>query len=105
VPTEVSPPEQVEALTQAEALAKELGRRGFATSVTADGMRHHYPCVRVTNAHLARMSEDVYAAPGKDGKWAFWWSWADRIGPIGDIEKAAVAIAYVLSPNPGPISA
>jgi hypothetical protein len=90
---------------QVEALAAELSRRGFATSVTRDGLRHHHPCMRVTNTHIARMSEDVYAAPGRDGNWAFWWSWADPIGPIGDIETAAVAIAYVLSPNAGPVSA
>jgi hypothetical protein len=96
---------QVDARAQIEVLAQELSRRGFATSVTGAGMRHHHPCVRVTNTHLARMSEDVYAAPGGDGRWSFWWSWADRIGPIDDIETAALTIAYVLSPNPGPISA
>jgi hypothetical protein len=94
-----------DATVQVEALARELSRRGFATSVTRAGMGHHHPCLRVTNTHLARMSEDVYAAPGSDGQWAFWWSWADKIGPVGDIEAAAVAIAYVLSPGPGPICA
>jgi hypothetical protein len=95
----------VDADAQVQALAAELSRRGFATSVTGDGLRHHHPCVRVTNTHVARMSEEVYAAPGRDGQWAFWWSWADRIGPITNIDAAAVAIAYVLSPNSGPNSA
>jgi hypothetical protein len=92
-----------EVTAQLEALAGELSRRGFATSVTGAALQHHHhPCVRVTNIHIARMSEDVYAAPGKDGQWAFWWSWADKIGPVEDIEAAAVTIAYVLSPGPGP---
>jgi hypothetical protein len=95
----------VEAEAQVQALAGELSRRGFATSVTANGLDHHHPCVRVTNTHVTRMSEDVYAAPGRDGQWAFFWSWADKIGPIDNIEGAAVAIAYVLSPGPGQTSA
>jgi hypothetical protein len=94
---------EVDATVQVEALARELSQRGFATTVRANGPRH--PCVRVTNTHVARMSEDVYAAPGRDGQWSFWWSWADRIGPIGDIEAAAVAIAYVLNASPGPAGA
>jgi hypothetical protein len=85
---------------QLEALAGELSRRGFATAVAAGQGPH--PCVRVVNKGVARMWEDVYAAPGADGQWSFWWSWADRIGPIGDIEVAAMAIAYVLDPDPGP---
>jgi hypothetical protein len=92
----------VDAAAQVEALAGELSRRGFATSVTGAALHHHHPCVRVTNTHVTRMSEDVYAAPGRDGQWAFWWSWADKIGPVDDIEAAAMAIAYVLSPGPGP---
>jgi hypothetical protein len=95
----------VDAAAQVVALAGELSRRGFATSVTGDGPHHHQPCVRVANIQVARMFEDVYAAPGAGGKWAFWWSWADPIGPIDDVEAAAVAIAYVLSPGSGPVSA
>ena len=96
---------EVDAAAQVEALAGELSRRGFATSVTKAGPHHHHPCMRVANIQVARMCEDVYAAPGGDGNWAFWWSWADPIAPIGDIEAAAVAIAYVLSPGPGAVSA
>jgi hypothetical protein len=96
---------QVDAAAQVEALACELSRRGFATSVARAAPHHqHHPCVRVTNTHVTRMSDDVYAAPDAGGNWAFWWSWADRIGPIGDIGAAAVAIAYVLSPGTGPVS-
>jgi len=68
-----------------------------------DGL--HHPCVRATNTALSRMSEDVYAAPA-DGSWFFWWSWAERIGPIDDVTKAADAITYVLNPHmSGPASA
>jgi hypothetical protein len=91
----------MDAAAQVEALAGELSRRGFATSVTGAGIHHHHhPCVRVTNTHIARMSEDIYAAPDSRGRWAFWWSWADPIGPIGDIQQAALAITHVLSPGP-----
>jgi hypothetical protein len=88
----------VDATAQVEALADELSRRGFGTAVSAN--RLHHPCVRVVNKDATRMWEDVYAAPGRDGQWSFWWSWGDRIGPIGDIDAAAAAIAYVLDPSP-----
>jgi hypothetical protein len=91
---------ETDATAQVEALAHELSRRGFATTVTTgDGRRH--PCVRVVNRDAAHMQEDVYAAPGTDGQWSFWWSWADKIGPIDDIETAAAAISYVLDPGAG----
>lgn len=88
---------------QVEALAGELSRRGFATTVTTSGAQRH-PSVRVANKKVTRLWEDIYAAPA-DGEWFFWWSWADRIGPITDLETAAQAIAYVLNANPSPISA
>ena len=94
---------EVDAAAQVEALAHELSRRGFATTVTASGAQRH-SSVRVANKKVTRMWEEVYVAPA-DGGWFFWWSWADRIGPIGDIAAAAAAIAYVLRPDAGPIPA
>jgi hypothetical protein len=87
---------EVDAAAQVEALARELSRRGFAATVTTSGTQRH-PSVRVANKKVTRMWEDIYAAP-TDCEWFFWWSWADRIGPMGDIAATAAAIAYVLNP-------
>jgi hypothetical protein len=54
---------------------------------------------RVEALAAAKLSETIYAAPAAAGSWWFWWSWADRIAPIGDVETAAFKIAYVLTPT------
>jgi hypothetical protein len=41
----------------------------------------------------------VYAAPAEDGSWWLWWSWADQLAPIDEIDTAAFKIAYVLTPS------
>ena len=79
---------------QLEALAGDLSRRGFATKLTS-GVRH--PSVTVTNRDAAMLSETIYAAPA-DGEVWFWWSWAERLTPITEAARAALAIAHVLSP-------
>jgi hypothetical protein len=81
------------AVGQLEALAYDLSARGLATTITT-GRSH--PCVRVVNESASQMCEDIYAAPARDGSWWFWWSWADRIAPLGDVGAAALKIAYVL---------
>jgi hypothetical protein len=81
---------------QVEALAAKLSRRGFATTVVSGGQ---YVGVTVLNRDAAHMADNIYAAPDRDGSWWFWWSWADRIEPIGEVDAAAAKIAYVLSPN------
>ena len=77
------------------ALADDLSRRGFAVTSESDGQHR----LRVASRGVAPLSEDIYVAPADDGAWWFWWSWADRIAPIDDVDAAAFQIAYVLSPN------
>lgn len=77
-------------------LAVNLRRRGFTAQVARTGSRE---CVGVANQSVPQLSETVYAAPADDGTWWFWWSWADRITPIGEVETAAFKIAYVLTPH------
>lgn len=85
-----------QAVGQLEALAADLSARGLATTIVT-GRSH--PCVNVVNKSASQMHEDVYAAPAGDGSWWFWWSWADRIAPVGDMDAAALKIAYVLMPD------
>jgi hypothetical protein len=47
---------------------------------------------------ISRLYDTVYAAPAEDGSWWLWWSWADQLAPINDVDEAAVKIAYILTP-------
>ena len=76
-------------------LATELDVRGFAAHVLADGGKLQ---VRVQNRSISQLSDTVYAAPAQDGSWWLWWSWADQLAPIDDVDAAAFKIAYVLTP-------
>jgi hypothetical protein len=76
-------------------LAVNLDRRGFSAQVLANGDELR---VLVQNRAVAQLSDAVYAAPAEDGAWWLWWSWADQLAPIDEIESAAFKIAYVLTP-------
>jgi len=84
-----------EAARQLEALAKDLEVQGFAAQVVNTG---GYAGVSVTHRAVSQLSETVYAAPAGYGTWWFWWSWADQIAPVSDVQTAAFKIAYVLTP-------
>jgi hypothetical protein len=76
-------------------LAGDLDRRGFSVRVlTADGKLR----MLVQNRSISHLSDSVYVAPAEDGAWWLWWSWADQLAPIDEIESAAFKIAYVLTP-------
>ena len=76
-----------------EALGADLSSRGFMTMVMQGGGP---PCVRVVSRATTQLSENVYAAPADDGSLWFWWSWAERIAPIGDVGVTADKVARVL---------
>lgn len=80
-----------------EALGADLSSRGFMTMVMKGGGP---PCVRVVNQVTAQLSENVYAAPADDGALWFWWSWAERIAPIGHVRVTADKVARVLRLSP-----
>jgi hypothetical protein len=84
-----------QAAEQLEELAEDVKKRGFLAQVMR-GDRHM--CVNVVNRAVPQLSENVYAAPAEDGSWWFWWSWADRLAPIDDVDAAAFKITYVLTP-------
>lgn len=78
------------------AVVDNLSGRGFAASMEPTSTT---PCARITNRDVAHLSENIYVAPDADGLWWFWWSWADRLAPIDDVEAATFKIAYVLTPR------
>jgi hypothetical protein len=85
-----------EAVTQLEALARELVERNFETRVTRGG---ETPSLSVVFAAVPSSRETIAIAPADDGVWSFWWSWGDRIAPVTDVGTAAFKIAYLLIPQ------
>jgi hypothetical protein len=82
-------------LGQLESLADELGKHGLMTRLMAPAGR--VPSLHVVNPAVSRLAEDVYVGRSQDGRWWFWWPWAERIAPEDEIVAAAALIARVLS--------
>jgi hypothetical protein len=82
-------------LARLEGLADVLASHGLrARLMTPPG---RIPSLHVVNPTTAALAEDVYAGRGQDGRWCFWWSWAERIAGGEDLEGAATMIEHVLA--------
>ena len=82
-------------LSRLEGLAEVLAHRGLRASLMAPAGR--VPSLHVVNPAAPALAEDVYAGRGQDGTWWFWWSWAERIAAVEDLEGAASLIERVLA--------
>jgi hypothetical protein len=78
-----------------EALAAELSRYGLGATMHAPVGR--LPSLHVVNPAANVLAENVFAACGGDGRWWFWWSWAERIAIADDAGGAAARVAQVLA--------
>jgi hypothetical protein len=88
-----SPGDTFSAEAALEALAAELDRRDFATTLTpGEGRR---PRLTVMNRH-AQLTEDIYV----DHR-SYWWPWAQPIAAVGNPKAAATKISHVLRAAPG----
>jgi hypothetical protein len=81
-------------LHRLEGLALELDRHGLRTRLTAPAGR--IPSLHVINPAVSRLAEDVYVGRSQDGRWWFWWPWAERIAAENELALAATLIARVL---------
>jgi hypothetical protein len=82
-------------LARLEGLAVVLGRHGLrAWVITPPG---RVPSLHVVNPAASVLAEDVYAGRGQDGRWWFWWSWAEQIAADEDVDGAAAIIGRVLA--------
>jgi hypothetical protein len=81
-------------LARLEGLAAILADRGLRTRLLTP--RGRLPSLHVVNPLASSLAEDVYAGRGQDGRWWFWWSWAERIAAGEDVEGAAALIERVL---------
>ncbi len=82
-------------LDRLEGLAAALAAREFRTRLLSPAGR--VPSLQVVNPAAAALAENVYAGPGQDGGWWFWWSWAERIAAADDLAGAALLISRVLA--------
>jgi len=85
-------------LARLEGLAEVLAGRGLRARVIAPPGR--VPSLHVVNPQARALAEDVYAGRGQDGRWWFWWSWAEQIAVSDDLESAAARIGLVLAARP-----
>jgi hypothetical protein len=89
-----SPPDQAHA-DRLDRLAHALVRRGLhATLLVPPG---RMASLHVVNPAVLALAEDIYAGRCEDGRWWFWWSWAERIAADDDLEAAASRIGHVLA--------
>ncbi len=85
-----------EAVTQLEALARELAERDFDARFTSDGGT---PSLTVINPLAPSSRQAIAVALVNDCGWWFCWPWGARIARISDVGTAAFKIAYVLTPS------
>ena len=87
----VSPARYSECITRLEALAAEIAARGWTTRV--DATRGRPPSLLAQNPEpgAAALSEHIYAHPGSDGTWMYWWPWADPIAATA-ADAAAIVV-------------
>ena len=83
-----------DAIGRLDALATELSARGWVASLRHT--RGRPPCLHTRNPEVGAgaLAEDIYALPGEDGQWAYWWPWKQRIAVSA--ESAAAAIVRAL---------
>lgn len=78
-----------------EQLASRLAADGWQVQLHAPPDRR--PMLHVANPAVVFLAELVTAEWGRDGRWWLWWSWAERISPADDLERAAATIGRVLA--------
>ena len=76
-------------------LAVRLGADGWQVQLHAPPDRR--PMLHITNPRVMMLSELVTADQDSDGRWWFWWSWAERISRADELDRAAGVIARVLA--------
>jgi hypothetical protein len=83
-----------EVITRLEALAAELGAVGWPARL--DTPPDRVPALLAHNPEpgAAALAEHVYAQPGADGIWAYWWPWAEPIAATPG--EAAAIVTRVL---------
>jgi hypothetical protein len=82
-------------LDRLDGLAEVLATHGMRARLMTPAGR--VPSLHAVNPAASALAEDIYAGPCQDGRWWFWWSWAERIAPCDDRAGAALQISRVLA--------
>ncbi len=80
-------------------LASRLAASGWQVRLHAPPDRR--PMLHVANPSATMLSELVTTEEGSDGRWWYWWSWAERISPADEPDRAAQIIGRVLASHDG----
>ncbi|WP_248964877.1 hypothetical protein [Sphaerisporangium perillae] len=85
------------AATHLRRLGELLRTRGLHVRVgaTPGGL----PQLIVISTAVPTLSEVIFAAR-RGESWWFWWSWAERIAPVEDLNATAARICHALTPSP-----
>lgn len=67
-----------------------------ATVVSRDGNTPPHLNVNA-EPRIRDLAEDVHCAPA-EGVWWFWWSWAERIAPVSDLDTTVQRVTRVVTP-------
>ncbi|MEU5884048.1 hypothetical protein [Spirillospora sp. NPDC047279] len=78
-----------------EELAQALTRHGHLTMIVTSGGR---PRLEVLARATASRSGTVVCEADAGGEQWFWWTWADRIAPVRELERAALLVDGGLRP-------
>jgi hypothetical protein len=93
-PATLHSPDADDTIGHLDALATELLAQGWPAHVRK--LPGRPPSLRARNPvpGAGALSEDIYAKPGDDGGWGYWWPWAEPIA--SDPASAAAVIVRVL---------
>ncbi|HEX2312774.1 MAG TPA: hypothetical protein VHJ17_03525 [Thermomonospora sp.] len=79
------------ALAHLDDLGRALAGRGLLTMIVTEGTPRLEVLDRSDPARCGTI-----LCPAGDERW-FWWTWADRIAPVTDLERAADLVDRALS--------
>lgn len=80
-------------------LGEELTGRGFLVRTVSPSSGPPY--LRVANPVAPVLTDRVMCERGGEGRWWFWWPWAQRISPVEELADAADRIGRVLAATDG----
>ena len=77
-------------------LRQELTGRGWITKLLDPEGRRPALFVQNPDPQVMALNDHVLVAPLPGGACWFWWPWASRIAPAGEVTRAADRVTHVL---------
>jgi hypothetical protein len=89
-------------ISHLEDLRRELTGRGWTTRLMQPEGRSPALFVQNPDPQVMALNDHVLVAPLPGGACWFWWPWASRIAPAGEVTQAADRVTHVLRSAPAP---